>query len=192
MSSGPGRAKLLIAVRHRGAFGLMGEVALELRGGDLVFFRPALDDPGVAYKGMRPVDLFARRSVRDNLRATWEGAWLELQERTRPVPAGWDVDHVFPVCWAEAKGFDYVLLTPIPPTPNRSAGAGLEKTAARKENEQLLARYVEVDVAGDWAYLTAAAVAKLVGIAPGPASQGYPGLAQIKPDLEALQALLGY
>lgn len=190
MASIPGRARRLIAVRHRRAFEQIGDIVLALRGGDLLLFRPAMDEPNVAYKGMRQVYLFARRTVRSNLRNIWENAWQTLEGRVRPVPSGWDVDHVFPVCWAEARGFEYVLLTPVPNTPNRSAGAGLEKTAAQKENEQLLAQYVDVDVHGNYAYLTSAAIAKLMGIAPGPRAKQYPGLEKIKPDLEALQALL--
>ncbi|MBV8312259.1 MAG: hypothetical protein JO344_17905 [Planctomycetaceae bacterium] len=157
------RAKLLIGVRHHDAFKRIGDIETELRGGDLLFFRPSMDDPTVAYKGMR-----------------------------QSIPHGWDVDHVLPVCWAEARGFEYVLVTPIPKTANRSAGAGLEKTAAQQENERLLARYIDVDVSGDYAYLTSASIAKLMGIATGPGNRGYPGLEKIKPDLEALQALLSY
>ena len=185
------RTKLLIGVRHHDAFKRIGDIETELRGRDLLFFRPSMDDPTVAYKGMRQLYLFARRSVREHLRSVWEGAW-QLLGRPRPIPRGWDVDHVLPVCWAEARGFEYVLVTPIPKTANRSAGAGLEKTAAQQENERLLARYVDVDVSGDYAYLTSASIAKLMGIATGPGNRGYPGLEKIKPDLEALQALLSY
>lgn len=185
-------ARLLIAVRDRHAFSLIGEVILEFNMGDLLFFRPFMNDPNVAYKGMRQPYLFGRLTVRNNLRAKWESSWQALQGRARPVPPGWDVDHVFPVCWANATGFQYVLITPVPKTPNRSAGAGLEKNAARKENEELLAQYVDISVAGNCAYLTSAAISKLVGIAPGPASKNYPGLEKIKPDLQALQAVMGY
>jgi hypothetical protein len=186
-----GRAKLLIGVRYHNAFKRIGDIEAELRGGDLLFFRPAMDDPTVAYKGMRQVSLFARRSLRGRLRSAWEGAWQLLGRQSR-IPGGWDVDHVLPVCWAEAMGFDYVLLCPIPRTPNRSAGAGLEKTAAQQENERMLARYTDVDISSDYAYSTEASIAKLMGVAPGPVKRGYPGLEKIKPDLKVLQALLSF
>jgi len=186
------RAQLMIGVRDHAAFKRIGDIERELKGRDLLFFRPAMDDPTVAYKGMRQLYLFARRSVRGHLRSTWEGAW-QLMGRQSLVPGGWDVDHVLPVCWAQAKGFEYVLLMPIPKTPNRSAGAGVEKTAAQRENEQLLARYLDVDISGDYAYLTSASIAKLMSVAAGPANRGsYPGLEKIKPDLEALRALLSF
>jgi hypothetical protein len=192
MSFIPGRAKRLIAVRNQDAFKKIGDIELGLKNGDLLFFRPSLDDLTVPYKGMRQVSLFARCTVRSNLRGAWESAWQMLQGRAQSVPAGWDIDHVFPVCWARAKGFEYVLLTPVPHPSNRSAGAGVEKTAARMGNEQLLARYVDVDVAGNYAYLNPVSIAKLLGVAPGPAAARYPGLEKIKRDLKALQALLGY
>ena len=192
MTSIVGRVGRLIAVRDHKAFTRIGDIELELNDGDVLFFRPALDDPNVAYKGMRPLYLFSRRTVRSDLRNTWESSWLMVQRQPSRVPLGWDVDHVFPVCWAEAKGFDYVLLTPVPKTPNRSAGAGLEKTAAQRGNEQLLAQYLDIDVRGNYAYLTSAAIAKLLAVAPGPGVKQYPGLDKIKPDLKALQALLAY
>ena len=183
-----GRAKPLIAVRDGAALAKIGDVS-EQRYGDLLFFRPAMEDPNIAYKGMRQWYLFARRTVRSNLRSIWERAW-QNKGLVQTVPQAWDIDHVFPVSWAENRGFEYVLMKPVPSSPNRSAGAGLEKAAG--QNADLLAQYVDIDEVGNYAYLSSVSIAKLLGIAPGAGAEKYPGLERIKPDLERLQQILAY
>jgi len=191
MASEPTRAQRLIAVMHRDAFAHLGQVEQEFDGGQLLMFRPWLNDPGIAYKGMRQPLLFARHFVRDDLPRRWREAWQQFQGQARPIDSSmWDVDHVFPFCWAEARGFNYVLLTPVMRRPNRSAGAGIERTAALPQNLALLDRCVEVN--GPYAYVTATGIAKLMNVTPGPGREAYPGLLEIAPHLEHLKALLGF
>lgn len=200
-------AKRVIAVRNLSSFEKVGKLCMKLHSGDLVFFLPDLDDPQCAYKGMRKPQLFAKRTApRDKLRSWWENAWMHYQEREmypdpfskiyegvqKKVLDGYDIDHVFPVCWAAKKQFEYVLLEPVPLSANRSAGGGIEKTAAQTKNAELLQKYVDIDIFNDCAYLTAASISKLLGVSSGRSADGYPGLAHIIEDIKILQALLAY
>lgn len=64
-------------------------------------------------------------------RSAWKKAGLKA------IPRGQaDLDHLHSKEWAKRQGYGYVILTPIGPGPNRSAGT-LEKKAARQASPDI-------------------------------------------------------
>lgn len=175
------RAVRVVAVKSVGDFGnqTVFQQPVEFGCNGLLAYARASGGP----KGMPSLQIFVHRAFgRDtrNLESAVRGV------RTRGISKEFfkdhmlDFDHVVALVEIGRADFAYTELMPVPRGANRSAGAGVEKRGTFPPEVTSCGRYM---IAGQVQF------AKLFGVRPGRAGEGFRGLTGIADDLAGLNAI---